>query len=385
MAWVKSGTVTVANGSATVTGAGTGWYGSLQNGWAFIGPDGRIYEILTVVSATQLTLATNYQGSSAGGQVYAAMPTASLAADLTAALQSLISNYQSVYEKAGAGRFGDGTEGAPGITFDLDRDSGLRRAGSNDVALVTGGADQLRLAGGAASGAAVQSSALDAIAGKLLKRGAYGWGLTTESLHLSPDENLDTMDVNALVRFTATTVGSPNSSAGVALCFRRLAGSGAGFKIQLAMGFNGKLWQRVSNASGWDDWEEFARFGRAGVFPDLDLSGYKISGGVETIADGAVATITPLKKGGRIWIAASAGTDFPLMHLFGSARYDCGGSVLVNMDADASGTHFDTTTGTLSGSTGTAGKLTLSALPNGTLQLENQSGGPADFSYTIGS
>lgn len=176
MPWYTTGTVSVTNGSATVTGSGTAWTDAIQAGWGFVGPDGRTYEIASIASATSLTLQSNYQGSTASGQSYACFPTMSLAADLTQQIQTLISDFQTVVDKSGAGLFADGTLGAPGIAFDLDRDTGLRRPGSNQIAMTAGGADKLLINGSAASGDGVQSSALDTTVGRLLTTGAFGLG-----------------------------------------------------------------------------------------------------------------------------------------------------------------------------------------------------------------
>lgn len=170
MAWVSSGTVTVTNGNATVTGAGTDWFGAMQNGWGFVGPDGRVYEILTVDSADTITLKTPYQGATAAGQAYAVFPTGSHNLDLVAALQQLLSNYQGVYDTVGQGRF------AGDIVFNADRDTGMGNPSSNEVGLKAGDVWQLRLKGGQASGAAVQASPSDATAGLLALVGAFGWG-----------------------------------------------------------------------------------------------------------------------------------------------------------------------------------------------------------------
>lgn len=61
----NTGTVTVANGSATVTGSGTSWTTAGVDTAAdrFLGPDGRAYRIGAVVSDTQLTLSTAYTGT----------------------------------------------------------------------------------------------------------------------------------------------------------------------------------------------------------------------------------------------------------------------------------------------------------------------------------
>lgn len=71
MGWVRNGTVSVTNGSASVTGASTTFQASgVLPGQAFIGPDGRHYEVLTVTSNTALTLASSYIGTTAAGQTY---------------------------------------------------------------------------------------------------------------------------------------------------------------------------------------------------------------------------------------------------------------------------------------------------------------------------
>ena len=67
MSWYRTGTVTVTNGSDTVTGSGTAWSGTVDPGWVFLGPDGITYEVESVSSDTAITLATNYGGSSLSG------------------------------------------------------------------------------------------------------------------------------------------------------------------------------------------------------------------------------------------------------------------------------------------------------------------------------
>ncbi len=76
MQWQRTGTVTVTNGSATVTGASTLWsdVGTLNPGDIFNGPDGKLYEILTINSNTGITLNSVYLGSSLSGQAYSIMP-----------------------------------------------------------------------------------------------------------------------------------------------------------------------------------------------------------------------------------------------------------------------------------------------------------------------
>ena len=145
MAWYSTGTIAVTNGSNVVTGTGTAWFSALQAGWGLIAPDGKIYEIATVDSATVLTLRTAYLGATASGQGYTTFPTMSLAGDLVASLNNLIGGFQAVKDEAGAGKFGDGTAAAPGVSFTADQDSGLFRSAANELGFATGGAKRALL------------------------------------------------------------------------------------------------------------------------------------------------------------------------------------------------------------------------------------------------
>lgn len=74
MAWLRAGTVAVNNGSTTVTGTGTNFAANTRAGDAFIGPDGRQYEIANPASATVLSILPAYQGANATGAAYSVMP-----------------------------------------------------------------------------------------------------------------------------------------------------------------------------------------------------------------------------------------------------------------------------------------------------------------------
>ncbi|WP_342657142.1 tail fiber domain-containing protein [Sphingomonas sp. NY01] len=150
MAWYRAGTVSVTNGSATVTGAGTDFVSNASVGEAFLGPDGRTYEITQVVSATQIVLGMPYQGAGAGGQGYAVLPTQSFARDLARGAAELLNTFAAVRDSAGQGLFPDGAPAAPGIRFGSDQDTGWRRVGANVAALVAGGIDRLTIDGNGA-------------------------------------------------------------------------------------------------------------------------------------------------------------------------------------------------------------------------------------------
>ncbi|MDK3072777.1 pyocin knob domain-containing protein [Sedimentitalea sp. JM2-8] len=256
MAWYSTGTVAVTNGSTAVTGTGTGWFGALQDGWGFVGPDGRVYEIDTVVSATSITLAQAYQGTTASGQAYSAFPTNAIEIDLAAAIQQLITDFQSVVTGAGAGKFDAGSVAAPGVAFEVDPDTGLRRVSANKVALVAGGADQLALTGGVATGAAVQASPSDTTVGRLLTTGAFGLGGTGAQV-ITDFNAADRSGYYAIADLSAASNKPAGWNSGPASV--HVTGSfNANNMTQYAVSLNGggKVAIRSYRSSNWSGWSE---------------------------------------------------------------------------------------------------------------------------------
>lgn len=139
MAWYRTGTVAVTNGSATVTGTSTQWVSAAKTGDAIHLPDGRIYEILTINSNTSITLASNYLGTTASGQGYAIQPTRGVVQNVYDLLVSYMSSLSAQQDGPLSGRFGDGTASTPGITFLSDQDTGLYRPSANQLAAATSG------------------------------------------------------------------------------------------------------------------------------------------------------------------------------------------------------------------------------------------------------
>lgn len=141
MSWYKTGTIAVTNGSAVIAGTGTAWVSNAAAGEAIYCPDGKFYEIESVNGDTSITLAGNYTGTSLSGQGYTILPSQSFIRDLAAQAAALINNYASIASAAGAGKFGDGALGAPGVTFVNDTDTGIRRTASGTFRLVANGVD----------------------------------------------------------------------------------------------------------------------------------------------------------------------------------------------------------------------------------------------------
>lgn len=139
MAWYRAGTVTVTNGAAAVTGAGTDFVSFASSGDSFRGPDGRSYEIARVVSATELTLAEPYVNGTGGGQPFAIQPTQSYIRDLALNAGTLLATFSAVRDGVGQGLFGGGSPVAPGIRFAADPDTGFFNPAANVIGVAAGG------------------------------------------------------------------------------------------------------------------------------------------------------------------------------------------------------------------------------------------------------
>lgn len=74
MPWLRNGTVSVTNGSTSVTGVNAAFDANSRVGDAFIGPDGLSYEIANVASPTVISILPPYKGATVSGAAYAIMP-----------------------------------------------------------------------------------------------------------------------------------------------------------------------------------------------------------------------------------------------------------------------------------------------------------------------
>jgi hypothetical protein len=176
-AFYDVGTISVTNGSAVVTGSGTAWVGVLRAGWLIKMPNGEMYGIAQVISATEIQLQSAYSGTNQTGQSYLAVNTGGVSASLVSSLLDLTGDVQAMLDGPGSGKFVDGTLAQPGIVFTADQDTGLRRVSSNTIALTTGGVDRAVIGPNGMTGPAVQSSPTDTTAGRLLTVGAAGVAL----------------------------------------------------------------------------------------------------------------------------------------------------------------------------------------------------------------
>jgi hypothetical protein len=137
--------VAVTNGSATITGTGTAWLDAVQQGWAFYGPDGRPYQVLTVNSNTSITLARNYTGTTTTGAQYDIVPTQALVRTLAQRVADLIATYSGFVTTRLAGLFGAGSAATPGVAREGDANTGVFWPADDALAVATGGVERMRL------------------------------------------------------------------------------------------------------------------------------------------------------------------------------------------------------------------------------------------------
>jgi hypothetical protein len=156
--WTKSGTIAVTTGGTAVVGTGTTWISTAAAGEGLVGPDGKIYEIASINSDLSLTLSSPYLGSTQTEQAYSILPTQSYIQSLASQVSTLISNYASVKDNAGAGKFPAGTQSVPGVRFASDDNTGLRSTGPDAMALVAGGVDRLLIDSAGIHGAMTAST-----------------------------------------------------------------------------------------------------------------------------------------------------------------------------------------------------------------------------------
>lgn len=93
MAWYRAGSVSVTNGNTAVAGSGTSWVDNVKSGHVFVGPDGLSYEVVTVVSATAMTIYPAYRGATASGQEYGILPTQIFVRELADSVQALVDGF----------------------------------------------------------------------------------------------------------------------------------------------------------------------------------------------------------------------------------------------------------------------------------------------------
>lgn len=289
MAWYRTGTVAVTNGSTTITGTGTAWVANAVAGMGVILPDARLYEIAAVVSNTSITLAAPYLGSTAAAQTYVIVPTRGPELKVAQDITAMVATYGAAFETAGQGRFSDGTLAAPGLRFAADENTGFYRPGSDQIAGVVGGVLRMLLSStglevtGLITGAAVTQSVTDITSGRLLRadhagyaaRSVFGGYWTTASAR-----NIDTVPDGDIGLYSKNSPGTfPVDAPAFVWVETQKIYSGLS-RVQVATAYapsgtppatGAQRWYRIQSNSGeWGAWR--AQFDRGSILGTVSQS-----------------------------------------------------------------------------------------------------------------
>lgn len=167
LGWLRTGTITVTNGSKAVTGTDTIWGGGVVNpGDIILLPNGALGEVESVGSNTALTLKQAYAGATASAQPYAIirmLPSGNVAADLAAQFTATLQRYHltldqfvSFLDSTSIVSFSDGDTTITGLhglrKLMADIDASIKLRDERRIVLGTGadnGVDKLQVAGSA--------------------------------------------------------------------------------------------------------------------------------------------------------------------------------------------------------------------------------------------
>jgi hypothetical protein len=117
--WISNGTVAVTTGSATVTGTGTGWDERyIIPGYAFVGPDGNLYEVQQVISANVISLSKPYTGATNATGTYDIIQMSYAASrNILEQIQTLLAAWASSVSLSGNLKVGSPVETAAVAAF----------------------------------------------------------------------------------------------------------------------------------------------------------------------------------------------------------------------------------------------------------------------------
>jgi hypothetical protein len=138
--YYTTGTVTIAQGSATVTGTGTAWQtnGIRPGDWLIIHP--HIAIVQSVNSQTSITLTRDWSPATVTGTVYAIARVD----DGTRVLQAANDLLAAFNSGPANGRFSDGSAATPGVGFAAQTNTGLFRPATSVLALSVNGTERMR-------------------------------------------------------------------------------------------------------------------------------------------------------------------------------------------------------------------------------------------------
>lgn len=117
MPWLRTGTVACTLNSTTVTGTGTGFVANARVGDAFLGPDGRWYEVANIASDTALSILPAYLGATVSAGAYALAPMQGYVKDSADQLRALVNKFGTLAASASVNALAAITGGANKIAY----------------------------------------------------------------------------------------------------------------------------------------------------------------------------------------------------------------------------------------------------------------------------
>ncbi|MGI4841020.1 MAG: hypothetical protein ACRYF9_25810 [Janthinobacterium lividum] len=117
MPWLRTGTVACTLNSTTVTGTGTGFVANARVGDAFLGPDGRWYEVANIASDTALSILPAYLGATVSAGAYALAPMQGYVKDSADQLRTLVNKFGTLAAAASINALAAVTGGANKIAY----------------------------------------------------------------------------------------------------------------------------------------------------------------------------------------------------------------------------------------------------------------------------
>ncbi|WP_375553405.1 hypothetical protein [Roseovarius mucosus] len=334
-AWYRAGTISVPNGSTTLTGSGTAFVANVSSGMMVVANNQIIGEVAAVVSNTQITLAVAYAGTTLTGASYAIANLGAVRNSLITAVQDLTGLIEAAQDGALSGRFGDGTLAEPGMAFAGDIDTGFYRPAADQIGMVTGGVQRALLSSTALTLFVPIAGTVDV--GRL-RIGTNAAGTQTD------------------LQMAANSVIAAESSITVGL---------------EAAGYLRFMHSITDVAGGTAGGTEVWRIADGA----MTLNGVPVWAEEITVADDAVGVIDlPV---GRIGVMAVVNAS-----LASGGDIQNASSGVVMLDAGAtpagisvySGASFSVASTTLTGTTGTDGRTTVAPNTSGQLQIENRGG-----------
>ncbi len=356
MAWTTSGTISLTNGSAIVTGSGTTWASDgVTTGGDTLLIGGVLYQVLSVQSDTQLTLAANFAGTTVTGASYALIHTGLLPSALASSLSSLQSKYLTTVSQLYT--WETATSGTVPLT------NPATGATTNVTPLQAFMAASAQLSGAAFTGAI---SAPSAVIGTILSIGSstaegtlqlnygptIGWDIQAGAGGTQNLRFYDTIGNAEVMRLTTSGLGIGTSSPSA---YHMLTVAGNGNGIAFGQAGNGALMEVSSNSAiGGLLWTNHYYNGadRASVAgyspsiqPRLDNGEIQFLVTTSVAADAVIAQTQAmtLDNSGNLLVGITAVSTTPTTGFIAIPSFDSTGAsgvAIGHANGAASGTHY---------------------------------------------